>query len=116
MGTVGLSREDAELRYGESNIEEYHTRFTALETAACACDNEAKVENPHFAKIITIPAENDRVVGFHYVGPNAGEVAQGYALGIKLGATKADFDNVVGIHPTAAEKFTTLEVKKSSGK
>ena len=45
----------------------------------------------------------EKVVGFHYVGPNAGEVTQGFTLGLKLGATKADFDNIVGIHPTCAE-------------
>lgn len=43
------------------------------------------------------------VVGFHYLGPNAGEVTQGYALGLKLGANKDDFNNLVGIHPTCAE-------------
>lgn len=45
----------------------------------------------------------ERVIGFHYLGPNAGEVTQGFALGIKLGATKADFDATIGIHPTCAE-------------
>lgn len=43
------------------------------------------------------------VVGFHYLGPNAGEVTQGFALGLKLGAKKEDFSNLVGIHPTCAE-------------
>ena len=43
------------------------------------------------------------VVGFHILSPNAGEITQGFALAIKLGATKEDFDNVVGIHPTCAE-------------
>jgi len=68
------------------------------------------------AKIICHKLENERVVGFHYLGPNAGEVTQGYALAMKLGATKADFDTVIGIHPTTAENFTTLDVTKSSGK
>ena len=45
----------------------------------------------------------EKVVGFHYLGPNAGEVTQGYGGTIKLGATKADFDNLIGIHPTTAE-------------
>ena len=52
----------------------------------------------------------EKVVGFHYLGPNAGEVTQGYAGMIKLKATKDDFDNLVGIHPTTAEAFTTLDV------
>ena len=57
----------------------------------------------------------ERVVGFHYVGPNAGEVTQGYAVAIKLGATKADFDRTIGIHPTCSEQFTTLKTTKRSG-
>lgn len=55
------------------------------------------------------------MVGFHYLGPNAGEVTQGFALGMKLGATKLDFDGTIGIHPTSAEILTTLGVTKSSG-
>ncbi|GBN15041.1 Thioredoxin reductase 1, cytoplasmic, partial [Araneus ventricosus] len=62
------------------------------------------------------PGRAERVIGFHYLGPNAGEVTQGFALGIKLGATKADFDATIGIHPTCAEIFTTLSVTKRSGK
>jgi len=54
-------------------------------------------------------------VGFHFVGPNAGEVTQGFALAVKLGAKKKDFDDLVGIHPTDAESFTLLQVTKSSG-
>lgn len=48
----------------------------------------------------------------HYFGPNAGEVTQGYAVAIKMGATKKDFDKTVGIHPTCSEEFTTLDVTK----
>ncbi|CAB4058524.1 TXNRD [Lepeophtheirus salmonis] len=47
--------------------------------------------------------------------PNAGEVTQGFALGFRLGATKADYDSIIGIHPTTAENFTTLKITKSSG-
>ena len=53
-----------------------------------------------------------RVVGFHYLGPNAGEVTQGYAGMIKMGATKEDFDDLVGIHPTTAENLTLLGVSQ----
>ncbi len=58
---------------------------------------------------------NNLVVGIHYIGPNAGEIMQGFALGMQLGATKQNFDKLVGIHPTAAEEFTVLSVTKSSG-
>lgn len=117
-GSCGLSEEEAEKRYGAGNFEVYHQSYTALEqgpTHRMTHDGKAEIENPHFSKLITLPKENDRVVGFHYVGPNAGEVTQGFGLALKLGATKQDFDNVVGIHPTTAETFTTMQVTKSSG-
>ncbi|CAF0945058.1 unnamed protein product [Adineta steineri] len=66
------------------------------------------------AKLICDKSQNDRVVGFHYMGPNAGEVTQGFALAIMMGATKQQFDDLVGIHPTAAEEFTVLGVTKES--
>ncbi len=51
---------------------------------------------------------SDRVVGLHMVGPDAGEICQGMAIAMRIGATKADFDATVGIHPTAAEEFVTM--------
>jgi len=116
-GCIGFSEEAAKIKFGENNIDVYHSRFTALEHAAThRLDHKGEeIENPHFAKLVVHKGQAERVVGFHYVGPNAGEVTQGYGLAIKLGATKADFDNVVGIHPTTAEAFTTMKVTKSSG-
>lgn len=55
------------------------------------------------------------MVGLHYLGPNAGEVTQGYAGMMAMGATKKNFDMLVGIHPTTAEVFTTLDITKDSG-
>lgn len=66
------------------------------------------------AKLICDKSQNDRVVGLHFLGPNAGEVVQGFALAIMMGATKQQFDDLVGIHPTAAEEFTVLTVMKES--
>ncbi|PSN41331.1 hypothetical protein C0J52_20909 [Blattella germanica] len=57
----------------------------------------------------------NRVVGFHILGPNAGEITQGFAIGVKLHARQSDFANLVGIHPTSAEIFTTMNVTKASG-
>ncbi|MCV5900511.1 glutathione-disulfide reductase, partial [Escherichia coli] len=57
----------------------------------------------------------NRVVGFHVLGPNAGEITQGWAAAMRLGATYSSFVETVGIHPTCAEEFTTLTVTKSSG-
>ena len=65
-------------------------------------------------KLICDSAHDNRVVGLHFLGPNAGEVVQGFALAVQMGATKQHFDNLVGIHPTAAEEFAVLEVEKSS--
>lgn len=66
------------------------------------------------AKLICDKSQNDRVVGLHFMGPNAGEVVQGFALAISMGATKQQFDDLVGIHPTAAEELTVLTVSKES--
>ena len=60
-----------------------------------------------FMKLIVDKA-SDRVVGVHMVGPDAGEIMQGIAIALKAGATKAVFDNTIGIHPTAAEEFVTM--------
>ena len=60
-----------------------------------------------FMKLIVVN-DNDRVVGCHMVGEGAGEIIQGIAIAVKMGATKADFDATIGIHPTAAEEFVTM--------
>jgi len=73
------------------------------------------MKQPCLAKLVCDKNQNNRVVGFHYVGPNAGEITQGFALAVRLGATKEDFDNLVGIHPTAAEEFTTLSTQMNLG-
>jgi len=109
-GCVGLSEEEALAIYGAEKIEVFHTNFWPLEWTL-----PKRPENASYGKLICDKTDKDRVLGFHYLGPNAGEVTQGYAGMIKLGATKADFDDMVGIHPTTAEIFTTLEVTKSSG-
>lgn len=105
-GNCGLSEEDAIDRFGFENIKIYWKKFTALEKAAVP----TIVENPHLAKLIVHKEREDveRVVGFHYLGPNAGEVTQGFGLALQYGATKEDFDNLVGIHPTTAENFTIM--------
>jgi len=74
-------------------------------------------ENDCYAKLIVHKRDGDEyVIGFHYLGPNAGEVTQGFSMALKLNATKSDFDNLVGIHPTCAEVFTTMTITKRSGK
>jgi glutathione reductase (NADPH) len=55
-----------------------------------------------------VDTASDQVVGVHMVGPDAGEIVQGIAIAMKAGATKAHFDETIGIHPTAAEEFVTM--------
>jgi len=109
-GACGLSEEDAEVQYGD-NIIVYHAAFDPLEYALPHRNEKIQC----YMKLVCVKSESERVVGFHYFGPNAGEVTQGFGLSMKLGATKADFETVVGIHPTCAEGFTTMEVTKDSG-
>ena len=73
---------------------------------------------PHncLAKLVCVKSQGERVVGFHFVGPNAGEVMQGFALALRLGAKKEDFDDLVGIHPTDAEAFCAMEVRRKDVK
>lgn len=106
----GLSEEKAKEKYGEDNIEVYHSDFWPLEWTVAGRSND-----DCYAKIITNLQDNERVVGMHYLGPNAGEVMQGYAAAMKCGMTKEQLDQTIGIHPTTAETFTTLNITKRSG-
>ena len=72
-------------------------------------------DNSCYSKLITNLADDERVIGFHYVGPNAGEVTQGYAVAMKMGAKKRDCDATVGINPTVSEEFTIMSITKRSG-
>ncbi|XP_034023308.1 thioredoxin reductase 3 [Thalassophryne amazonica] len=109
-GSCGLSEERALEIYGQDNIVVFHSLFWPLEFTVPSRDN-----NQCYAKIICNKLDSDRVIGFHYLGPNAGEVTQGFGAAMKCGATKEQLDGTIGIHPTCAEVFTTLEVTKSSG-
>ena len=67
-----------------------------------------------YMKLI-VEKTSDRVVGVHMMGPDCGEIMQGIAIAVKMGATKADFDATTGIHPTAAEEFVTMRSARQSG-
>ncbi|XP_019370888.1 PREDICTED: thioredoxin reductase 1, cytoplasmic isoform X1 [Gavialis gangeticus] len=109
-GACGFSEEKAMEKFGENNIEVYHSFFWPLEWTVPGRDN-----NKCYAKIICNIQDNKRVIGFHVLGPNAGEVTQGFAAAIKCGLTKEQLDSTIGIHPVCAEIFTTLSVTKRSG-
>ncbi|MCH8196168.1 MAG: glutathione-disulfide reductase, partial [Chloroflexi bacterium] len=82
----------------------YLSTFTPLKHTLTGRDEKT------FVKLIVDQA-SDRVVGIHMVGPGAGEIIQGFAVAMKAGATKAQFDATIGIHPTAAEEFVSLREK-----
>uniref|UniRef100_A0A8C7Y0L5 Thioredoxin reductase 3 n=1 Tax=Oryzias sinensis TaxID=183150 RepID=A0A8C7Y0L5_9TELE len=104
-GSCGLPEERAVELYGLENIEVYHSLFWPLEFTVANRDN-----NKCYSKIIVNKLDNERVIGFHYLGPNAGEVTQGFGAAMKCGITKEQLDGTIGIHPTCAEvehlKFT----------
>uniref|UniRef100_A0A8D0GFF5 Thioredoxin reductase 1, cytoplasmic n=1 Tax=Sphenodon punctatus TaxID=8508 RepID=A0A8D0GFF5_SPHPU len=97
-GACGYSEEKAFEKFGEENIEVYHSYFWPLEWTVPSRDN-----NQCYAKIICNIPDNERVIGFHVLGPHAGEVTQGFATAIKCGVTKEQLDSTIGIHPVCAE-------------
>ena len=102
LATVGLSEEKARERYGEVDI--YKTYFRPLKLTVT--EKKERV----FMKLV-VDRASQRVVGAHMIGLDAGEVIQGIAIAVKLGATKAQFDATLGIHPTVAEEFVTMREK-----
>lgn len=111
FGNCGLSEEAATAKFGADAIDVYHSAMTPLEWSVV----EARPQNACYAKIVVHKADANRIVGFQLLGPNAGEVTQGWACALRLGATYESFTQTVGIHPTVAEEFTTLAVTKASG-
>jgi glutathione reductase (NADPH) len=104
VAAVGLSEERARERSGKVDI--YKTAFRALKHTL------GGYEERTFMKLV-VDAATQRVLGAHMIGPDAGEIVQGIAIAVKLGATKAQFDATLGIHPTAAEEFVTMREKAS---
>jgi len=102
VATVGLSEEAARQHFGAVDI--YKTSFRALKLSLT--DQKERT----FMKLV-VDRATQTVVGAHMIGPDAGEIIQGVTIAVKLGATKAQFDATIGIHPTAAEEFVTLREK-----
>lgn len=100
IGSVGMTEDQARAEHG-AGIKIYQTRFTPLYHALTS-------RKPRTAmKLVTVGA-HEKVVGCHVIGPGADEMLQGFAVAINMGATKADFDKTVAIHPTSAEELVTL--------
>jgi len=102
LATVGLSEERARERFGALDI--YKASFRALKVVM------SDQPDSTFMKLV-VDRASQRVVGAHMIGADAGEIIQGVAFAVKLGATKAQFDATIGIHPTAAEEFVTMREK-----
>lgn len=101
IGTVGLTEDEAVAEYGEGNIKIYKSVFTSMHSSIT--DNRQKA----YMKLICA-GNDEKIVGLHGIGQGMDEMLQGFGVAIKMGATKADFDETVAIHPTAAEEFVTM--------
>lgn len=99
VACVGLTEAQAREKFGRVRI--FTSDFKALKHTLSGSDERT------FMKLV-VCREDDRVLGCHMVGPDAGEIVQGMAIALKCGATKAQFDATIGIHPTAAEEFVTM--------
>ena len=101
IGTVGLTEDQAIKEYGQEHIKVYKSSFASMYSAVTNHRQESRF------KLITAGAD-EKVVGLHGLGYGVDEMIQGFAVAIKMGATKADFDATVAIHPTASEEFVTM--------
>lgn len=101
IGTIGLTEQEAISQYGEENVKIYQSGFTAMYTAV------TKHRQPCKMKLVCA-GPDEKVVGLHGIGFAVDEMIQGFAVAMKMSATKADFDAVVAIHPTGSEEFVTM--------
>ena len=101
VGTVGLTEAMARERYGEE-VTVYESRFTPMRYAL----SEHKTTT---AMKLVCAGSDEKIVGIHIIGDNADEMLQGFTVAVKMGATKADFDNTVAIHPTSSEELVTMK-------
>ncbi|MEH8025649.1 glutathione-disulfide reductase [Gallibacterium anatis] len=101
IGTVGLTEPQAIEQYGAENVKVYKSTFTSMYTAV------TQHRQPCRMKLVCAGPE-EKIVGLHGIGFGVDEMIQGFAVAIKMGATKKDFDNTVAIHPTGSEEFVTM--------
>ena len=101
IGTIGLTEPEAIAQYGEENVKVYKSGFTSMYTAVTSHRQPCKMK-------LVCAGDDEKVVGLHGIGFTVDEMIQGFGVAIKMGATKADFDSVVAIHPTGSEEFVTM--------
>jgi glutathione reductase (NADPH) len=104
VGTVGLSEAEAVKQYGQQNVFIYRATFTNMYHAMTTRKTKTVVK-------LVVTGQDEKVVGIHGLGIGMDEIMQGFGVAIRMGATKADLDNCVAIHPSAAEEFVTLRTK-----
>jgi glutathione reductase (NADPH) len=102
LGTVGLTEPQAIEQFGQKAVTIYETHFTPMRYALSSCGFKTAM------KLVCV-GEKERVAGLHIVGDGADEMLQGFAVAVKAGLTKADFDATVAIHPTSSEELVTLK-------
>jgi glutathione reductase (NADPH) len=105
IGVIGLTEMEARQNYARVDI--YKSSFRTLKMTLAARDTRC------FFKLV-VDGDSDRVLGCHIVGPDAGEMIQLVGIAIKMNATKADFDRVMAVHPTAAEELVTMRTKAAT--
>ncbi|KAJ0412327.1 hypothetical protein ATCC90586_009517 [Pythium insidiosum] len=118
IGTVGLTEEQARAQYGDDKIKIYKSRFVNMHYGIVNevdAAGQAKPK-PMTAMKLVCAGPEEKVVGLHVIGLGADEMLQGFGVAVKMGATKADLDNCVAIHPTAAEEFVTMAPWGLSGR
>ena len=101
IGTIGMSQQEAEAEYGKDSLKIYESTFTAMQSAVTSHRQAT------YMKLICAGTD-EKVIGLHGIGYAMDEILQGFAVAIKMGATKKDFDSCVAIHPTSAEEFVTM--------
>jgi len=99
VGTVGFSQHDALAHFGDLDV--YKSEFRPMKNTLSGRDEKALMK-------LIVARDTQKVVGLHVVGPDAPEIVQGFAVAVKSGLTKSQFDATIGIHPTAAEELVTL--------
>ncbi|GAB3013665.1 glutathione-disulfide reductase [Bowmanella dokdonensis] len=101
IGTIGLTEPQAIEKFGQTNVKVYHSSFAAMYTALTRHRQVTRMK-------LICAGPQETVVGLHGIGHGMDEILQGFGVAIKMGATKADFDACVAIHPTSAEEFVTM--------
>jgi glutathione reductase (NADPH) len=101
IGTIGLTEDEARAQYGDEAVTVYRSGFVPMYHALTTRKPRSEM------KLVTLGPEK-RVVGVHVIGPGADEMMQGFAVAVRMGATKRDFDDTVAIHPTSSEELVTM--------